>query len=125
MKDAPNTLTIRCRGQHTELVVHADGAWRIPRGNELQGAYQINDQPVVSRRWILSPDGKSATYKDDVVALLQTLSDGARLKINIADQANPSHEATFRLDSLDAVRRRIAKACQWSLTADRGLPQRR
>jgi hypothetical protein len=125
VRDAPNTLTIRCRAQRTELVVHTDGVWRTPRGSEMQGAYQINDQPAVSQRWVLSPDRKSATYKDNVVGLLQALPDGARFKINIADQTSPSHEATFRLDSWDAVRRKIGRACQWSLTADQGLPQRR
>ncbi len=125
VKDTPNTLTIRCRGQHTELVVRTDGVWRAPHGTEMRGAYQINDQPAVSQRWMLSADGKSATYRDDVIGLLQALPDGARLKISIADQAAPSHEATFRLDSLDAVRLRIGKACQWPVTADGGLPRRR
>jgi hypothetical protein len=125
VKDAPNTLTIRCRGQRTELVIRTDGVWRTSRGSEMQGAYQINDQPAVSQRWMLSTDGKSATNKDDVVGLLQALPDGARFTINIADQTGPSHQATFRLDSWDAVRSKIGKACQWSVTADRGSPRRR
>lgn len=125
VKDAPNTLTIRCRGQRTDLVIHTDGVWRAPRGSEMQGAYQINDQPAVSQRWMLSADGKNATNKDDVVGLLQALPDGARFTINIADQTGPSHQATFRLESWDAVRSKIGKACQWSVTADRGMPRRR
>jgi hypothetical protein len=125
VKDAPNTLIIRCRGRRTELVVRTDGAWRTPRGGETQGAYQINEHPAVGQRWMISPDGKSATYKDDVVELLQALPDDASLKINLADQASSSHEATFHLGGWGAVGQKISTACRWSLTADQGLSQRK
>jgi len=36
-------------------------------------------------------------YKDDAVGLLQSLPDGARLKISVIDGPGPSHEATFQL----------------------------
>jgi hypothetical protein len=117
-KDAANTLIMRCRGQRTELLVRTDGQWATTRGSELHGEYQINDQPMVALQWILSWDGKTATYKDDPVGLLQSLPDGARFKINIPDRSSSSHEATFRLDGWDAVRKKIGTACKWRPTAD-------
>ncbi len=125
VKDAPNTLTIRCRGQHTELLAHTDGAWGTTRGNELHVDYQINDQPAVGQQWISSADGKTATYKDDPVGLLQSLPDGARLKINVADKASSSHQAVFQLDGWDAVRKKIGTACKWARTADKASTDKR
>jgi Type VI secretion system VasI, EvfG, VC_A0118 len=125
VKDAPSTLTVRCRGQRTELVVHTEGVWRPQRGSEIQAAYQVNEQPAVGQRWTLSPDGKNATSKDDVIGLLLALPDGARLKINMSNQTSSPQEATFGLNGWDAVRKKIAKACRWSLTAEQASPQRR
>jgi hypothetical protein len=125
VKDAPNTLTVRCRGQHTELLARTDGAWSTTRGNELHVDYQINDQPAVGLQWILSSDGKTAAYKDDPVGLLQTLPDGARLKISVADRASSSHEAMFQLDGWDAVRKKIGTACKWARTADKASSDKR
>ena len=116
VKDAPSTLTVRCRGQRTELLVRTDGAWGTTRGNELHGEYQINDQRTVGQQWILSSDAKTATYKDDPVGLLQSIPDGARLKISMADRSSSAHEATFRLDGWDAVRKKIGTACKWAPT---------
>jgi hypothetical protein len=117
-KDAANTLIMRCRGQRTELLVRTDGQWATTRGSELHGEYQINDQRMVAPQWILSSDGKTATYKDDPVELLQSIPDGARFKINIPDRSSSSHEATFDLDGWDAVRKKIGTACKWRPTAD-------
>ena len=119
VKDAPSTLTVRCRGRRTELLVRTDGAWGATRGNELHGEYQINDQRPVGLQWILSSDGKTATYKDDPVGLLQSLPDDARLKINVADRASSPHEATFQLDGFDAIRKKISTACKWTRAADK------
>ena len=109
---------MRCRGQRTELLVRTDGQWATTRGSELHGEYQINDQRMVALQWILSSDGKTATYKDDPVELLQSIPDGARFKINIPDRSSSSHEATFDLDGWDAVRKKIGTACKWRPTAD-------
>jgi hypothetical protein len=124
-KDAPSALTVRCLGQHTELLARTDGAWGTTRGNELHVDYQINDQPAVGLQWVLSPDGKTATYKGNPVGLLQSLPDGARLKINVADKAGFSHEAMFRLDGWDAIRQKIGTACKWARTADKASSDKR
>lgn len=113
VKHAPNTLAIRCRGGHTELLVRTGGTWRVSRAREVQVEYQINDQPSVKLAWAASADGKTAIYKEDPVGLLQSLPEGARLKINVLDGPDPGHEATFPLAGLDAVREKIATACKW------------
>src|SRR5450432_4117739 len=53
-----------------------------------------------------------------VVGLLRSLPEAARLKINVLDEPDPSHEATFPLAGLDAVRGKIAAACQWPPVAN-------
>jgi hypothetical protein len=124
MKNAPNTLAIRCLGNHTELLIRTDGAWGTTRGNELHVDYQINDEPAVGLQWTLSADGKTATYKDDPVGLLQSLSDGARLKIKVADRAS-SHEAMFQLDGWDVIRKKIATTCRWTRSAGKTSSDKR
>src|ERR1019366_8124207 len=116
-KDAPNTLTIRCRQLRTELLLRTEGTWRISRASEVQIDYQINDQSFVRLQWAASADGKTATYKDDAVGLLRSLPEGARLKINVFD--GPGHDATFQLTGLDAIRKKIAVACKWAPAADK------
>ena len=125
VKDAPNTLTIRCLGKRTELLVHTNGAWGATRGNELHGEYQINDQHTVGQQWILSSDRKTATYKDDPVGLLQSLPDGARLKINMADRSSSAHEAMFSFEGWNAVRKKIGTACNWAPSADKASSDKR
>jgi hypothetical protein len=119
VKDAPNTFAIRCRGLHTELQVRTEGTWHASRAGEVQVAYQINDQPLVKLPWTASADGKTANYKGEAVGLLQSLPEGARLKINVFDGPGPSHEATFQLAGLDAVREKIAMTCKWAPTANK------
>jgi len=118
-KDAPSALAVRCLGQRTELLVRTEGTWGPTHGHELRVDYQVNDQPAVGLQWILSSDGKTATYKDDPVSLLQSLPDGARLKINVADRASSSHEATFQIHGWDVVRNKIGTACKWPRTTDK------
>jgi len=125
VKDAPSTLAVRCRGQHTELLVRTDGIWTATRGHELRVDYQVNGQPAVGLQWFLSSDGKTATYKDDPVSILRSLPDGARLTINVADRASSSHEATFQIDGWDVVRNKIGTACKWAGVTDKTSSGRR
>ena len=113
VKDAPNTLAIRCRGLRTELLVRTEGTWRTSPAGEVQVAYQINDQPLVKLPWTASAEGKTASYKGEAVGLLQSLPEGALLKINVLDGPGSGHEATFQLAGLDAALEKIAVACKW------------
>jgi hypothetical protein len=124
-KHAPDTLAIRCRGRRTELVVRTAGTWRLSRSGDVQVDYQINDQPSVKQAWAASADGRTAIYKDDPVGLLQSLPDGARLKINVFDGPDSGHEATFQLGGWDAVREKIAAACKWPPMANKMSSEKR
>lgn len=113
-KDAPTTLAIRCRGQRTDLLVSTEGSWRPSRINELQVDYRINDQPAVRMRWIATADGRAALFKEDAVRFLRSLPDTGRITIGVSDWQGPTHEATFQLTGLDAIRKKIGMACKWS-----------
>jgi hypothetical protein len=119
VKDAPNTLAVRCRGPRTELLLRTKGTWRAAHASEVQVDYQINDQPFVRLQWTVSADGKTASYKDDAVELLRSLPEGARLKISVFDRQGLGQEATFQLTGLDSVRQKIGLACKWPSTADK------
>src|SRR6202795_3877582 len=119
LQDAPNTLVIRCLGPRTEVLLRTGGTWRASPASKVQVDYQIDDQPLVTLQWTTSADGKTASYGNDAVGFLQSLPEGARLKIKVLDRAGPGHEATFQLAGLDAVRKKIAVPCKWATAADK------
>lgn len=117
-KGGLDTLTVRCRARHTELSVRTDRGWGVRRGNELLVDHQINDGPVVRQPWILSADGKTASYKNESVEFLQSIPDGATLKIAVADKTNARREAIYELTGLTVIRQKVGTACKWTpLTA--------
>ena len=119
VKDAPNILSIRCGGGRTELLVRTEGTWRTSRAREVRVDYQVNDQAPLRSSWTATADGKTATYKDDAAGLLQSLPEGARLKINVLDGPGLNHEATFQLAGLDTVRQKMTVACKWAPAANK------
>jgi len=123
-KEAPMALVVRCGGRRTELGLRMEGSSRALRGGEIQVAYRINDQPMVKLRWTASAEGKTASYREDAVALLQSFSDGGQLKIMVPDGSGRTSEATFQLAGWSTVRDKIATACMWTSTAAKS-PQRR
>jgi Type VI secretion system VasI, EvfG, VC_A0118 len=121
-KDAPATFIIRCRGRRTDLLVSTEGSWRASRANELQVDLRVNDQPAVRTQWIVSSDGRTATFKDDAVRFLRLLPEGGRIMVRVSDWQGVAHEASFQLTGLDAIRQKIAAACKWTPAADRAAP---
>ena len=121
-KDVPTIFAIRCRGQHTDLLVSTEGSWRTSRANELQVDLTVNDQPAIRMQWIASSDGRTALFKDDAVRFLRSLPDGGRILVSVSDTQGVVHEATFELTGLNAVRQKIATACKWTPAADRVAP---
>jgi hypothetical protein len=116
VKDAPNTLAVRCHGPSTELLLRTEGAWRATHASEVQVDYRINDQPLVRLQWTVSEDGKTASYKGDAVGLLRSLPEGARLTISVFDRPGLGQEATFQLTELDrAAGRMISNLADKSL----------
>jgi hypothetical protein len=125
VEDAPDTLTVRCRGRRTELLLGTDGTWRVPGAGEVQVNYQINDQPFVRLQWVVSADGKTVSYKGDAVGLLRSLPEGVRLKISIFDRQGLGQEATFQLAGFDSVRTKIGLACKWPSIVEKMSPGKR
>jgi hypothetical protein len=112
--DGPNVLGLRCRARRTEFLLRAEGGWSAPNGKELRVDFQINDQPVVHLPWIVSADGKTATYKHDPVEFLRSIPEGARVKVAATNKENIRREARFRLDGLSAIRQTVGTACNWA-----------
>ena len=123
-KDAPTALEVRCRGRRTELGLRMEGSLRASRGGEILVAYQVNDQPMVKLRWTASADGKTASYRQDAVVLLQSFSEGGHLKIIVFDGSARDSEATFQLAGWNAIRDKIATACMWTSTASKSSERR-
>jgi hypothetical protein len=123
-KNAPMALVVRCGGRRTELGLRMEGSSPALRGGEIVVAHQINDQPMVKLRWTASTEGKTASYRDDAVTLLQSFSDGGQLKVVVADGSGRANEATFQLAGWSPIRDKIAAACMWTSTAAKS-PQRR
>jgi hypothetical protein len=112
--NGPNVLGLRCRARRTEFLIRAEGGWNAPNGKELRVDLQINDQPIVRLPWIVSADGKTATYRDDPVEFLRSIPEGASVKVAAANKENIRREATFRLTGLSAVRHTVGTACNWA-----------
>ena len=113
-KDGPNSFTVRCRAQRTEVSLRTNGAWDTSRGGIFPVESQVDERPVVRQQWSLSADGRTAIYKDDAVAFLQSLPEGATLKVVVTPRENVRSEATFRLVGLSAIRQKVAAACKWA-----------
>jgi hypothetical protein len=118
---ASDILTVRCRGKRTELLVRSEPG-RAPDAGEVQVAYQINDQSSVRLAWTASADGKTVSYKEDAASLLQSLPEGAKLKISLPDKSGQVHEAIFQLIGWDVIREKLKTACRWSPIADKSSP---
>jgi hypothetical protein len=120
----PAALVVRCRGGRSELWLRMEGIPRPSRGNEILVAQQTNDQPMVKSRWTASADAKTASYKGDTTALLQSFSEDMRLKIVLSDGSGRDSEAAFQFAGWNAIRDRIAAACMWTSTPSKSSERR-
>jgi Type VI secretion system VasI, EvfG, VC_A0118 len=114
VSNGPVSLTIRCRAKSTELALQFQGDNNPAKTGEAQLDYQIDDQAFVKQRWIWSAGGRTAVYKGDPIPLLQSIPDGARLKIRASESDDAQQGATFLLIGLDPVRKRVGAACKWA-----------
>jgi hypothetical protein len=107
-------LTISCRAKRIELSLRLMGDLDVPRWGELRIDAQVDDQRSVKQRWRWDEEqGTILFYEGDPVALLQSLPDGARLRLGVGDSKGARHMATYQLFGLDAVRKKVASACAW------------
>jgi Type VI secretion system VasI, EvfG, VC_A0118 len=112
-EDAPSSLSIRCRAGRTELLLSTNGSWPAIRTDDVRVALQIDDAPAIQQRWIASPGGGTAYFRGDVVPLVQSLPVNGRLSLRVTHARGTSREAVFRLQGLQEVRQRLARACRW------------
>jgi hypothetical protein len=89
------------------------GDVNVPRFGEIRIDSQIGDQRPVKQRWIWDEQGTILIYQDDPVALLQSIPEGARLRLGLGDSKGARHMATYQLFGLDVVRKKVANACAW------------
>jgi hypothetical protein len=108
----PAALVLRCRDHKTEFFIAANDAWRKDAGS-LKVFYRAEDGAAVERDWPGSPSGKAAFAPGDAIAFAQSLPESGALFIRVFDATGEPHEATFQLDGIAEVRRRVAAACDW------------
>jgi Type VI secretion system VasI, EvfG, VC_A0118 len=112
-KDAASSLAVHCRGHRTELTISTSGSWKQAPAGEVNVVYRLNEELPVEQRWKLADAGRSLVFQGDVVRLLRSLPDGGQILVRVSVGKAPPQESTFQLAGLDAVRRKLAVACNW------------
>jgi hypothetical protein len=112
-QDAASSLAIRCRAQHTELVIGTTGSWTQGTNGAVRVVYRINEEPPVEERWKPAETGKSLAFQGDAVRLLRSIPDGGQVVFSVYAGRAPVAESKFQLAGLDPVRRKIALTCNW------------
>ncbi|WP_157449988.1 hypothetical protein [Bradyrhizobium sp. ARR65] len=111
-KDSGDMLSVRCRSHQAEVSLRMGGAWTVRQHDKLPVDYQINDQSPVRQQWTVSADGKTAVYKGDAIAFLQSIPEGATMRVSFTDKQGIRPEAIFHLTGLSVIRQKIAAACE-------------
>jgi hypothetical protein len=109
--DAPSSFAIHCRAHHTELIVSTAGFWK--KDGEVRVIYRINEETPVEASWRSVATGRGLAFPGDVVRLLRSMPANGQILIKVYAGKAPPYESTFQLTGLDAVRDRIAAACNW------------
>jgi hypothetical protein len=107
-------LTIRCRGERTELVV--EGPASTDRGDNYFISYRVNGGPSVQLAGAVPTFGDGVAFKGDVVALLQSLPNDGELVVRLFPLSGSGFDGIFSLDGLEALRTRIGATCKWPHT---------
>lgn len=110
-RDAPASLTVRCRARRTELTISTVGFRR--QDGEVTVAYRINEEPPVEARWKPADDGRSLAFPGDVVRLLRSMPTSGQIFVKVYSGKMSPNEGAFKLTGLDSVRSRIATICNW------------
>jgi hypothetical protein len=107
-----STLIIRCHGGRTEVIGTFKGRRPPLSTREFRVAYQVNGGSLRALP-ATSTDGHMIKLQGDVIALLKSWSDNARLAIQITDRLESNKEAVFHLGDFSNVKQRIGFACRW------------
>ncbi|UPJ40092.1 hypothetical protein IVB40_22525 [Bradyrhizobium sp. 40] len=107
--DAAMSLSIRCRGGLTDVLL--EGAGLSGRGGDHILSLRINDDPPFRVSTVASARG--VALESDVVHLLQTIPDHGQLSVHVSRRAGTGAGAVFVLDGMDRVRAKMATTCKW------------
>jgi hypothetical protein len=119
-------LTISCRAKRVEISLRLMGDLDVPRWGEIRIDSQIGDQRAIKQRWIWDEEqGRILFYAGDPAALLQSIADGARLRLGVGDSNGARHMATYQLFGLDAVRKKVASACALPSSSAQAFSEKR
>jgi hypothetical protein len=110
--NAPSLLTVGCRSQRTEISLGTTAAWKPFSGDDVRVAYRINSQQEMQERWTTSLGGHAAILRGDAARLLGLMSDPGQFGVRVQDGSGPTPPATFDLDGVEAVRKKIDTACK-------------
>ncbi|WP_407120050.1 hypothetical protein [Bradyrhizobium sp. STM 3561] len=108
---SPLQLTMRCRGERSELVV--SGPAISGRPEDYVVSYSTKSGQPVQIAVATPAFGTGIAFKADPIALFQSLPTNGELVVYIASRLGAAQHGTFSLVGLEAVRTRIATACKW------------
>lgn len=107
--DAAMSLSIRCRGGPTEVLL--EGAGLPGRSEEYALSLRINDDPAFQVSTTTSARG--VALQGDVVRLLQSIPDHSELSVRVSRRTGGGAGAVFVLDGIERVRAKMATTCKW------------
>jgi hypothetical protein len=104
-------LAIRCRGGRAELAVA--GPTISGRGEDYVVSYRINGGQPVQIAAGAAAFGAGVAFKGDAGSLLQSLPSQGELAVHLSLRVGTAQDEIFPLVGLEAVRAKIAVACNW------------
>jgi hypothetical protein len=104
-------LSIRCRGGRTELAV--SGGAITGRGDAYSISYRVNGGQSVQSAGVAPAFGDGVAFKDDAVALLQSLPTEGDLVVEVMPLRGSAQQGIFSLNGLETLRAKIGATCKW------------
>jgi hypothetical protein len=108
---SPLQLSMRCRGGRSELAI--SGPAISGRAEDYAVSYSAKGGQPVQIAAITPAYGAGIAFKVDAGALFLSLPSESELGVYIASRLGAAQHGTFSLVGLEAVRAKIAAACNW------------
>ncbi len=103
-------FSIHCRAGRVELVV-AGAALTRPAG-EYAITWRVDDGPPAQVAAGTPVSGTGAAFGGDAMRLLRSLPEEGNLSVRLSTRQGATHEGTFSLSGLKAVRDKVNMACK-------------
>ena len=108
---SPFQLSMRCRGGRSEFAI--SGPTISGRGEDYAISYSARGGPPVRIDGVKPAFGAGVALKIEPGAFFQSVRSDGELVVDIGLRGGAARRATFSLIGLDAVRAKIAPACNW------------